>query len=145
MLLFVFLDAGGVEGALGRRGGEGVAARGGGALEDKTRWWRVEPRSRLVLYLYMCRLSGPSRPDDTRPEGAGSEVTAPGLNGLEWSKVETAIDARVLAPETCRQFFIEIDQTECCRLVAVMTKVAKRDGDSKETGLRVAAPWTVIG
>lgn len=47
-LLLVLLDAGGVEGALGRRGGEGVAAGGGGALEDRTRRWRVGPRSRLL-------------------------------------------------------------------------------------------------
>lgn len=84
----------------------------------------------------MCRLSGPSRPDDTRPEEAGSEVTAPGLNGLEWSKVETAMDARVLAPETHRHFFsIEVDQRECCLLVA--TNRIKRDKD--------ATVWTVIG
>lgn len=110
MLLLVFLDAGGVEGALGRRGGEGVAARGGGVLEGGPRWWVGRAAQQTVLYLYMCRLSGPSRLDDTRPEGAGSEVTAPGLNGLEWSKVETAMDARVLAPETRRQFSIEVDR-----------------------------------
>lgn len=46
-LLLVFLDAGGDEGALGRRGGEGVAVRGGGALEDRTGLGRVGPRSRL--------------------------------------------------------------------------------------------------
>lgn len=90
-------------------------------LQDRTRWWRVGLRSRLiVLYLYMCRLSDPSRPDDTKPEGVGSEVTAPGLNGFEWSKVETAMDARVLAPETCRQFFF-------IEIVAVMTIEGARE------------------
>lgn len=38
---------------------------------------------RCVLYLYMCRLSGPSRLDEDGPGEAESEVTAPRLNGLE--------------------------------------------------------------
>lgn len=98
------------------------------------------------MYLYMCRLRGPSRPDDTRPGGAGSEVTAPGLNGLEWSKVETAMEARVLAPETHRQFSNESDRTQCCPLVAVApVKGGQGGGDREEPGPGVAAPWTVIG
>lgn len=38
---------------------------------------------RCVLYLYMCRLSGPSRLDEDGPDEAGSGVTGPRLNGLE--------------------------------------------------------------
>lgn len=51
------------------------------------------------MYLYRCRLSGPSRLDEDQPEGAKLELTAPRLKGLEWSKAETAMEARVLAPE----------------------------------------------
>lgn len=134
MLLLVFLDAGGVEGALGRGGGEGVAARGERAVRRQNQVEAGRATLQCGLYLYMCRLRGPSRPDDTRPEGAESEVTAPGLNGLEWSKVETAIDARVLAPETSRQFSTEVDRTECCLPVAEMTITRGKD----------AAPWTVM-
>ena len=54
----------------------------------------------VCVYLYMCRLSGPSRLDEDGPDGdKGSEVTVPRLKGFEWSKTETAMDARVLAPE----------------------------------------------
>ena len=56
----------------------------------------------VCVYLYMCRLSGPSRLDEEGPDDdddEGSEVTAPRLKGFEWSKTETAMDARVLAPE----------------------------------------------
>ena len=47
----------------------------------------------------MCRLSGPNRLEEDGPDAAGSEVRAPRLKGCEWSKAETAMDARVLAPE----------------------------------------------
>lgn len=52
-----------------------------------------------MLYLYMCRLSGPSRLEEEGPDVPGSEVTAARLKGFEWSKTETAMDALVLAPE----------------------------------------------
>lgn len=35
------------------------------------------------VWLYMCRLSGPSRLDEDGPDVVGSEVTAPRLKGLE--------------------------------------------------------------
>lgn len=54
---------------------------------------------RTMSYLYMCRLSGPSRLEEEGPDMLGSEVTAARLKGLEWSKTETAMDALVLAPE----------------------------------------------
>lgn len=54
--------------------------------------------------LYMCRLRGPRSVEEGGPPAAWGPLftdvltDAARLKGLEWSKSDTAIDARVLAP-----------------------------------------------
>lgn len=68
------------------------------------------------VYLYMCRLSGPSRLDEDGPEEAESEGGAPSLKGLE-SKAETAMDARVLAPGNTHVYISVLLQSLLCIIV----------------------------
>lgn len=98
MLLLVLLDARSAEGALsgGRRGDALTAGGRGGCYKTSTRTFDSRTGK---SHLYMCRLSGPSRLAEDGPNAAGSEVTVPLLKGFEWSKTETAMDARVLAPK----------------------------------------------
>lgn len=59
--------------------------------------------------MYMCRLRGPSSEEEGGPPAAWGPLTdvltdAARLKGLEWSKSDTAMDARVLAPGSNKQY-----------------------------------------
>lgn len=100
MFLLIFLDARRAEGGGGRRsgGGGGLAAGGrGGQRKEREELTDLQ----VGCYLNMCRLSGPSRLEEDGPDAGGS-AGAPLLKGWAWSKAETAMEARVLAPEANR-------------------------------------------
>lgn len=63
----------------------------------------LSPSNRLWV-LYICRFKGPSSVDEEGPPDTGGPLTgaftAARLNGFEWSKSETAMEALVLAPVT---------------------------------------------
>lgn len=64
------------ESAGGAAGGNWLQEEEGVRNNRRTRGPRTGER-----YLYMCRLSGPSRLQEDGPDAAGSEVTASRLNG----------------------------------------------------------------